>query len=1019
VLVYDSLGRLKQGIDGLWELTRFEYDDADRLVSAQDATGNVRRYAYDPNGNLESEELFATADGTETLVDSVRHEYDLSDRRIETTANDGGVTSFEFDAAGNVVRTTDPDGHSTTIGYDELNRAVWAADQEGNRVSKQLDIDGRPLSVTDPNGFTVTYDYYDKTKDLRVKRVTQPQAAGFAGGRAVEYDYDARGQVTKTSVLPADGGAARISLATYNELGLPTRTVGPVVTDPALGKIRPVTRTTYNALGYVTKVDAGRTAAVGTDTTQDVVTVQATYVWDDFGRKLEQTDAAGKFWSYAYDTAGNLRRIVDPNGHVTEQTFQPGGRLATRETKSGGTTLFAAVSYERNALGQALSVTSSNPAYTQSFEYDAGHRLSRVEDSRGGKALHYEYSPGGRLDAMWDSDGGRTEYLYDPVGRLAGISAPSGDYFAFGYDRGGRLTERWAPNGVHSAYAYNEDGTLASIEHTVGGQERARHSYTYDAWGNRTEHAEALLGAEVKHLFIYDELHRLIQEQGTGGALKYRYDILGNRTRVTLPDNTYSTYVYDTLNQLLRIDDYSAANVKQRIAASFTYDPAGNLLTRTEGTALSQTLTWNPASQLASVSIRRTLAGATTDYLEHYAYDHEGRRIARSLGAQTTDWLYNGPDIYTEYRGDWSQATERHTHGPATDDPLLVENGLGKFYYHADGRGSLSLLTDEAAFGWVLRRYAAWGTSTEARDSGGAFTPRYGYTGREQDETSGLMYYRARYYDPAIGRFISRDPIGIAGGINLYAYAANNPTTLTDPMGTLPQLPTLAQNSYYSMMSDAPPVAAGATMTAAFQSSALLRSTVPGQVAWDRAVNSFLQGNYNSAVGYTAQVFAEQAMFVGTLGTGSLITTGTRTLTTATVAASERLSASGVWNLGPVLRGNAIENTLGRNLPQSFPTIDRFESGLATSIKSIDLNAKTYLTPSALERTVRGYIDKVSAFTGAARGGARIEAFEIQGRALELAIPQGSGSVIQRSLLDELIGYGQQQGVTMRILGVQ
>lgn len=119
-------------------------------------------------------------------------------------------------------------------------------------------------------------------------------------------------------------------------------------------------------------------------------------------------------------------------------------------------------------------------------------------------------------------------------------------------------------------------------------------------------------------------------------------------------------------------------------------------------------------------------------------------------------------------------------HGPHTDDPILRMAANDAYYYHQDGLGSVVALTGATGTTVALQQFDAWGNRLAAV-SGGVI-PQYGYTGREPDET-GLIYYRARYYDPAIGRFTQRDPIGLEGGINQYSYVENDPINNTDPEG--------------------------------------------------------------------------------------------------------------------------------------------------------------------------------------------------------------------------------------------
>ncbi|MBI3901772.1 MAG: glycoside hydrolase family protein [Nitrosomonadales bacterium] len=164
---------------------------------------------------------------------------------------------------------------------------------------------------------------------------------------------------------------------------------------------------------------------------------------------------------------------------------------------------------------------------------------------------------------------------------------------------------------------------------------------------------------------------------------------------------------------------------------------------------------------------------------ETYAYDDQNRRIKKSVGSATTNYLYNGADIHGEYTS-WSNANAIYTHGPNTDEPLIRIAANDTRYYHQDGIGSVVATTDASGYLNAAQLYDAWGNPYQTAQLNSI--AQYGYTGREPDGT-GLVYYRARYYDPAVGRFAQRDPIGLQGGINRYAYVDNNPINATDPTG--------------------------------------------------------------------------------------------------------------------------------------------------------------------------------------------------------------------------------------------
>ncbi|MRS05091.1 hypothetical protein EG832_18040, partial [bacterium] len=166
-----------------------------------------------------------------------------------------------------------------------------------------------------------------------------------------------------------------------------------------------------------------------------------------------------------------------------------------------------------------------------------------------------------------------------------------------------------------------------------------------------------------------------------------------------------------------------------------------------------------------------------------YAYDPFGRRIEKNVNGTITNYIYDNEDILMEYDGSGSLIT-KYTHGPGIDEPLAVEQGANKYYYRADGLGSIVAITNAAGATVKTYAYDSFGRITQS----GSIDQPYTYTGREYDTETGLYYYRARYYDPKAGRFITRDPISFAGGdVNLYAYVRNNPVNFTDPNGLFAQ----------------------------------------------------------------------------------------------------------------------------------------------------------------------------------------------------------------------------------------
>jgi RHS repeat-associated protein len=172
----------------------------------------------------------------------------------------------------------------------------------------------------------------------------------------------------------------------------------------------------------------------------------------------------------------------------------------------------------------------------------------------------------------------------------------------------------------------------------------------------------------------------------------------------------------------------------------------------------------------------------TAAFTSTYRYDGLGRRIEKVANGQTKRYIYDGEDIVLEYDGA-NVLQARYTHGPGIDEPIAVTKGSSTYFYHQDGLGSVTDLTDSSGATAKSYAYDAYGNILE---SPGTVEQTFTYTGREFDVESGLYYLRARYYDPSTAKFLQADPLGIAAGVNLYSYVRNNPLNLIDPTGLSP-----------------------------------------------------------------------------------------------------------------------------------------------------------------------------------------------------------------------------------------
>jgi RHS repeat-associated protein len=277
--------------------------------------------------------------------------------------------------------------------------------------------------------------------------------------------------------------------------------------------------------------------------------------------------------------------------------------------------------------------------------------------------------------------------------------------------------------------------------------------------GNRT--SKTVLPVNLTSNFSYDPNYQLTQVmQGTKRTEGYTYDAVGNRLyQPGVP------YTYNNSNEMLT-----------REGVPYTYDANGSTLTKTNGSGTTS-YAWDFENRLTSVTLPGT-GGAVT-----FKYDPFGRRIYKGSPSGPTVYVYDGDNIIEELNADGSLG-ERYTYGPGVDEPLVGQRQPKVFYYEADGLGSITSLTDPAGALAATYTYDSFGFLTA---STGSATNWFRYTARQFDSSTALYYYRARYYDPSIGRFISEDPVRMKGGINSYRYVSNSPINLGDPSGLCPE----------------------------------------------------------------------------------------------------------------------------------------------------------------------------------------------------------------------------------------
>ena len=346
-------------------------------------------------------------------------------------------------------------------------------------------------------------------------------------------------------------------------------------------------------------------------------------------------------------------------------------------------------------------------------------------------------------------------YGYNGRGELETVTDWLSGVTTYAYDLAGRLTDIVYPNGVTGEFDYDDADRLTDIEYLDGMTSLEAISYVVNAMGIRTSMTDSSGTTD----YTYDALYRLTDvEYPNSDTTEYGYDAVGNRTSLTINGGTPISNTYNAANELTA----SGSN-------SYSYDANGSLISKTVSSVTTD-YTWDAINRLVEVDDGTVVAA--------YDYNGDGLRVASTVNSVTTDFTWDPTGM-----GQVIASDEEYVRGLGLISEIT--SGGTPTYVHADGLGSVRLLTDDTASVVGAETYDAFGAS---RSQTGSQLP-FSFTGEQSDSDTGLVYLRARYLDPSTGRFASRDPIGFAGGdSNLYTYVRNNPVMLTDPSGLWPDI---------------------------------------------------------------------------------------------------------------------------------------------------------------------------------------------------------------------------------------
>ncbi len=816
---YDFMGRAiqtKVTSDGVTQTESKTYDDNGTVATETSASGIKTTYRYDSlNRVIKATE---SADGTDTVTETsygyedaqihtLNGTKDYQNLSVQTTKTNGRVSEKSWtDAAGQTVRSfshglytdhvftsdgkeiatislgtkTSGDGKIALQLYDKEGKQTAAIQNPeitkgtsdatvkvGNSSILQkteYDTKGNETTKTDGNGDQISYAYDDQN---RVTEITQ-------GGQKTKVSYQVNSDgSTTTSVTDANGhvkqetASASGSVTTTSDLGDGSESITTKYTyDDRGNKISEVYANgakktyEYNSRNLVVK-----TQSYDKEGTKTLI---SRYRYDDYGQLLEMTD-----YRVSSETETAYR--------YTEYTYDQRGRI----------TAFAEIS--QNAQPTADDIKAHQIRYT----YNEDGNLSKVSyptTKDGIQSLSYIYDENGWLQEIkgeLHSNGQTTEkvlrsYSYDAYGKVKEIK----DY---------RNRLKNGAQAVQKIYTYDSFDRVKEMTYTdlETGKVMESYRYSYDKNSNITEKTEVNnYPKEEKDkvnetkAYTYDALGRLTKTVTTDHknddrtkTVTYTYDKAGNRTKED-DGTTQTAYTYNGLDQLQTATKEKGTAVDE--VRQYSYDANGNQTdVKNTKTGQTESYTYDAENRLSKVSV--TDKDGKTAVIQQNHYNGDGQRIQKVEGSKTTNYYYQDGVVSYTTDGENSQTSQNLI---GTDGNILATQRYGSDHtdyllYHKDIQGSTTSLVKEDGSADATYQYTDFGETTINGDN--KVENEVCYTGGIYDQSTGLYYLNARYYNPEDGRFVTEDTYRGETAKpetgHLYAYCANNPVNYVDPSG--------------------------------------------------------------------------------------------------------------------------------------------------------------------------------------------------------------------------------------------